>query len=294
LPITLPRVVLYEFSQSEIGISPIDMDKRCLVCHCVSHKLHKNSKYYSCLSCGTFYVAKNKERKKIIRDLNIWAKEIIDTSKNTPSPSKTLYERVNILLQADLSGKKLLDVGCGIPDFLRAAKESGFRVSGMDVAEPIRKQLIKNKITAYTSFKGIQKSTFDVVTNFDVIEHTTNPVSFIREINKVTRKGGTLLLSTPNAASLSAKVLGESWWVFGPEGHYVLFTPKSIRILLEKNGYSIVDLKTNTLTQWIHTRFQFLNRIGNKIIYCMLFPFFPFLFFSELGDNIGVFAKKIR
>jgi 2-polyprenyl-3-methyl-5-hydroxy-6-metoxy-1,4-benzoquinol methylase len=269
------------------------MRKYCDICHANVNKFHKWNRYQRCSSCGTFYVVGNPKRKTILQNLNSWAQEVVKSDTNILVPSETIYQRVNTLTRTNFVGKKLLDVGCGIPDFLLAAKKSGFRVSGMDVAGPIIGLLIKYKIPAYTSFKDMRKQMFDVVTNFDVIEHTTNPIVFIQDICRVTKRNGVLLLSTPNAASLSAKVLGESWWVFGPDGHYVLFTPKSIRILLEKNGYSVVNMKTNTLTQWIHTRFKLLNRIGNKIIYCVLFPFLPILYRYNFGDNIEVLAKKV-
>jgi 2-polyprenyl-3-methyl-5-hydroxy-6-metoxy-1,4-benzoquinol methylase len=270
------------------------MKHYCLVCHTEVRKHKKNNIYLKCSCCGLRFIQHAPNKNTIAKGLDNWAKEIIDDESGNNKPSKIINQRIDILNGLPLAKRKLLDVGCGKADFLITAKKSGFTVSGMDIAEPIIEQLKEKKIQSFRSLSDIQKNSFSTVTCFDVIEHTTNPRKFIENIHKILDSKGFLLLSTPNASSISARLLGESWWVFGPDGHYVLFTPKSIRMLLEMNGFSVVSIKTNTLTQWVHTRFQCVNRIGNKIIYCVLFFLLPSIFQSQLGDNLEVLAKKIK
>jgi 2-polyprenyl-3-methyl-5-hydroxy-6-metoxy-1,4-benzoquinol methylase len=248
--------------------------------------------YRECPSCGSYCVIHVPTKKRIVEGLNTWAKEITSEENVNELPSKYIYQRVNTLTRLQSIGKKLLDVGCGKVDFLLAAKHAGFSVAGMDIAEPIIHLLQRHAIRAYRTLSEIPNNSIDVVVCFDVIEHTTNPKDLLTKIHKVLKKNGTVYLTTPNAVSLSARLLGESWWVFGPDGHYILFTPQSIRNVLETNGYSVISLKTNTLTQWIHTRFPIFNRIGNKIIYCVLRPFFPLLFRLTMGDTIEIIAQK--
>jgi len=269
------------------------MRQHCSVCHSALLELQEQYTYRKCSSCGTFFVDQTPNRQQIIKGLNRWADKITDERDDAQFPTKITYQRVNTLIRLNRIGKNLLDVGCGKADFLLAARNAEFHVSGMDIAEPIIRQLVRHKIPAYTSLKEIQNGMFDVVTCFDVIEHTTDPKRLTEEMHRVTKKDGILFLSTPNAASISAKLLGKSWWVFGPDGHYILFTPIGLRILLEKIGYSVISLETNTITQWIHTKISVVNKIGNKIIYCLLFPFLPFLYRSGLGDNIEVLARKV-
>jgi 2-polyprenyl-3-methyl-5-hydroxy-6-metoxy-1,4-benzoquinol methylase len=268
------------------------MNTYCPVCQSFVGEWKMKKSYRECPSCGSYSVIHAPTKKIIVEGLNNWAHMMFQKQNVHSLPSKSIYQRVNTLIRLRLVGKKLLDVGCGKIDFLLAAKYAGFRVAGMDIAEPIIHQLQRYAIRAYRSLSEIQHNTFDVVTCFDVIEHTTNPKDLLLEIRKILKKNGTLLFSTPNASALSARLLGESWWVFGPDGHYVLFTPKGLRIFLENNGFSVVDMKTNTLTQWIQTRSTVINIIGNKIIYCLLFVFLPLIYTSKLGDNIDILAKK--
>jgi SAM-dependent methyltransferase len=268
------------------------MKRYCLVCHSALGIVHPHEDYLKCIRCGSFCVNRIPKKREIITGLNRWADEITYDEDQPIHPTKTMYQRVNTLIHLHHNGKKLLDVGCGKIDFLVTAKNAGFDVSGMDIAGPIIKQLVRNMIPAYTSLTKIEDSVFDVVTCFDVIEHTTDLKSFMDEICRVMKQKGIVFLSTPNASSISAKLLGKSWWVFGPDGHYVLCTPIGLRRLLERSGFSIISFETNTITQWIHTKSQVVNKIGNKIIYCILFPLLPFLYRQGLGDNIEVIAKK--
>jgi hypothetical protein len=78
----------------------------------------------------------------------------------------------------------------------------------------------------------------------------------------------------------------------GPEGHYILFTPRSLSELLKRHGFTVKQVRTDTLTQWFQPADTLVNAVLNKIVYCLLFPFFPLLFHFGLGDNIEICAKK--
>lgn len=270
------------------------MKKCCDICHSSFGKLQQKKKYQQCKFCGTFFVIRVPSKEKIITSLNAWAKGIVQQDYSISPLSKVVHRRLKTVYGFFQKRHSLIDVGCGRIEFLLYAKKLGFLVSGLDIAEPIIKQLHDSHIPAFTSLSQISDETFDIVTNFDVIEHTTNPRNFLKEINRITKKNGTLYLSTPNAASISARLLGESWWVFGPKGHYTLFSPVSIRVLLDQFGFSIISMETNTITQWFHSGSVILNKVGNKIVYSLLYPFLPYLFQHGFGDNIEVIAKKIR
>jgi 2-polyprenyl-3-methyl-5-hydroxy-6-metoxy-1,4-benzoquinol methylase len=268
-------------------ISPI----YCLVCRAPLVNSNRKNFYLKCSLCGTYFVKRALGQNKIVADLNNWANNLLH-EENIPRNSNSVsYQRVNTLIRYH-PGKKILDVGCGKGEFLQEANNAGFRVYGTDIAKPIRSYLKKIHIPSFSSVSEVDDNSFDVVTIFDVIEHTPDPHRFISELCRVLKPGGILMVSTPNAASLSARFLKESWWVFGPEGHYVLFTPESLKILLKQHGCTIIDSQTNTLTQWMQTSSPLINTIGNKIIYCILYFFLPYIFRTGMGDNIEVVARK--
>ncbi len=83
---------------------------------------------------------------------------------------------------------------------------------------------------------------FDAVYALHVIEHVIAPAEMLTEIASVLREDGLLFLNLPNYNSLYRVLLGESWQWLMPPGHLHYFTPSSLRLLLEKNGFRVITL----------------------------------------------------
>ena len=100
------------------------------------------------------------------------------------------------------------------------------------------------------------------------------------------------MITTPNAQGISARILGRRWWVFGPTAHFVLFTPDSLKQMLTKEGFKVLETTTDTLTPWFFPTDTFIHRMLNKIVYLLITPFQSLLFRFSFGDNIQVVANK--
>lgn len=102
---------------------------------------------------------------------------------------------------------KILDIGCGTglnsKNFI-----DGNDVTGIDISEEAinKYKLINKKCHVADIIQGLpfEKETFDLVFCSEVIEHNVDTYKFLNEINRVLKKGGKLLLSTPNS----------SFWVY--------------------------------------------------------------------------------
>lgn len=82
--------------------------------------------------------------------------------------------------------------------------------------------------------------TFDVIFAGDLIEHLSNPGLFLARAKAHLKKGGRLILTTPNAFSLFN--IAEKFTKEEPTvnfDHTCYFNSKTIRILLEKNGWQM-------------------------------------------------------
>ncbi len=108
---------------------------------------------------------------------------------------------------------RVLDLGCGDGLFTHLMAKTGVRAIGVDaesgaVAQATDRTTPEAKAGAYPgpaprfetgrgeslSFDG---ESLDTVAMLDVIEHLPNPVSVLREVQRVLRPGGTLVISTP-------------------------------------------------------------------------------------------------
>lgn len=126
---------------------------------------------------------------------------------------KTLHDinplRLGYITQkCPLSGKKILDVGCGGGILSESMAKNGADVTGIDLSEDALNaaRLHKEKsnisveyiLSSIEDFASTHKSQFDVITCMELLEHVPNPESIIRASATVLKPNGHLFLSTIN------------------------------------------------------------------------------------------------
>jgi len=179
----------------------------------------------------------------------IWEKK---TSLDSPIVEKG--SRVDIALKLLESGDKLLDVGCGDGTLGYYAKAKYKEVYGVDISEKAlniarKRGVITFKVDLNKEALPFSNNFFDAVTCLDVIEHVIDPRFLVGEIHRVLKKGGILIISTPNIRywrylfSLIFKGRfpktsndTELW----DGGHLHYFTFKDVEDLLTKYGFKII------------------------------------------------------
>jgi 2-polyprenyl-3-methyl-5-hydroxy-6-metoxy-1,4-benzoquinol methylase len=260
----------------------------CPVCGSKKKKTHIGS-YIQCHFCQSLFLKNPPTAKNIQKHSEIYADKLLST--NTVE-LKSIYEtRIGELAKYLPKNSKVLDVGCGSGAFLQYIKKAGYRPFAMDISKKIINFMKKKGISGYTDMNKIPQKSFDAITAFDVIEHTTDPIKFIKEIKDKLKTKGVIMITTPNSVGISARMLKDKWWVFKPEGHYILLSPKGIRYLLEKIGFKIIFIKTDIFTQWFPPNNTLFKKIANKLLYLLFSPVKKYLFSHYLGDNIEVIAK---
>ncbi|MGB3340964.1 MAG: methyltransferase domain-containing protein [bacterium] len=101
--------------------------------------------------------------------------------------------------------KRYLDIGCGVGWALKYCSERGLECVGFDIAErPIRlsRDIVSpriNTMVANGEKLPFPARHFDLVSSLGTIEHFTSPSQGLKEITRVTRKGGQVLLVVPNS-----------------------------------------------------------------------------------------------
>lgn len=110
-----------------------------------------------------------------------------------------VYDR---LLPEDVSGKLLLDAGCGTGWFSLRANQRGARVTSLDVGfnllEQVARKCESRRVVGDITRLGFADGSFDVVVSSEVIEHVPQPREAVRELARVLKPGGVLALTTPN------------------------------------------------------------------------------------------------
>lgn len=141
------------------------------------------------------------------------------------------------------SEMKLLDVGCGYGFFLEKARERGWNVHGVEPCVHARNYAIKNGLDVDLGVLLEQRypdCSFDVVTMFYVLEHVREPLSYLKEANRILKPGGLLLVRVPHTTPIVKllKAFRIRNRLYDTPSHLSDFSPITISLALKKSGFN--------------------------------------------------------
>lgn len=137
-------------------------------------------------------------------------------------------------------GDSLLEIGPGSGHFLAAAKDNGFRVSGIE-SSPTHREYILTRWGIKVFSDPIEQDkipaeSFDNIVSFNCLEHIPNPSDHVRGMSRTVRPGGCVLISTCNADSLAARVAGKWWAMYRVPDHVSIASKRSLEPLGRQAG----------------------------------------------------------
>jgi SAM-dependent methyltransferase len=161
------------------------------------------------------------------------------------SPESSLRQIIQQLeeVRGSLAGKRVLDFGCGIGNLCKVLLERGARV---DATEPdpnaratVRAELNVDAYKDLAELRAAQPSArYHLVTMFDVVEHLRSPVDTLADLGAQLEANGTLLLETPDAESLKARVVRAKWVNYQNPTHLYYFSWTSLERALRAAGFA--------------------------------------------------------
>ncbi len=141
---------------------------------------------------------------------------------------------------------RLLDIGTGGGSFPHVASTRGWKAEGCEPNRWLCDWALENyglPIRPGTVFQqNLAGQSYDVVTLWDVLEHTPDPKTEVREAHRLLKDEGLIVINYPDIGSWIARVMGRSW-VFLLDVHLYYFTRTTIRKLLEDAGFDIVRIR---------------------------------------------------
>ena len=138
-----------------------------------------------------------------------------------------------------------VDVGCGDGALVMTAADYGFASVGLDArAESVRRIQELGFSAMQHDFMALKfEIVVDVLSMMDVLEHIPYPREALRKAAQVLRPGGLIVLSMPDLASSSWKVMDavklNPYWL--EIEHYHNFSRDRIVALLRESGFEVVD-----------------------------------------------------
>lgn len=156
----------------------------------------------------------------------------------------------------------LLDLGCWVGFLLAEARAREWKATGVEPSEfaarYARESLGLDVRTGGLFEVELPRAGFDAVVMGDVIEHLPRAGEALDEIAELLAPGGVLALALPDAGSRLARAMGRRWWSVIPT-HVHYFTRSSVRRLLERHGYEVLELTTAPKTFSFE---YYLGRVG--------------------------------
>jgi 2-polyprenyl-3-methyl-5-hydroxy-6-metoxy-1,4-benzoquinol methylase len=200
---------------------------------------------------------------------------------------------------------KILDVGCGSGHTLMLLKSVGWNVYGLDIDKQAINVAHKNglKNVSLGSFEHMKKypdGFFDCIRLYHVIEHLDKPDICIQLAWKKLKKGGKLIIGTPNIESYIARVGRTYWYNLDCPRHIFLFSPKTLRMLFEQNKFIFEKLSFSSaggivgtiqyfLNDYLRKRFDLINSVYLIIFF---YPLERLLDILQVGDVFVITARK--
>lgn len=137
---------------------------------------------------------------------------------------------------------EILDVGCGTGGLLLRMQPQGFvKLTGAD-------PYIEHDIFYKNGVKVLKRDVDEINQQFDFImlhhsfEHIADPLPMLKELHRILRQGGYLLIRIPVASSYAWRTYGVDWVQLDAPRHLFLHTPKSIKLLATQSGFQLEDV----------------------------------------------------
>lgn len=143
--------------------------------------------------------------------------------------------------ETPVAGKNLLEIGCGVGDFADLARRDGANVLATDTSPSIIELAASRYPSTHFHTASLdqllsERRAFDVVCAFEVIEHVSDPIAFLKGLAALTDPNGTIILSTPNVNH--ALVHGVDRWILFKRSfeHILYFAPETLCIAAKEAG----------------------------------------------------------
>jgi 2-polyprenyl-3-methyl-5-hydroxy-6-metoxy-1,4-benzoquinol methylase len=289
-------LVTSQRAQEVTSLGPVEVNRPCPVCgnsyreRCQRWYVIPEFEVLRCRDCGVNFINERVEDNSgFVATYDFTVAPLLVTK--AANDIRQVEEKLKAAGIADLPGRSLLDVGCGIGHFLQQAQGAGWNVSGLDLSPSVAAYAREHRglsvksgsIELTTSFPP---ASFDLITMFGVIEHLANPCCAVEECARLLRPGGVLFIQTPTEDGLMRRVGRLLYWASGGSvdfqvmqlyqmsgGHSICFNRRSMQALMVRYGFDILSLQPSTY--------------GLRVL-LMRFSHLPF--FKKLANRVGTFV----
>jgi SAM-dependent methyltransferase len=251
---------------------------KCICCESrrIISTIIGSEEYYKCSFCGLVFISREarNNRKNIVFEHY----RNIDPHERVAASKQLFYKSTLDYLSTQVKNEKrsILDVGCGFGYFLEFASRNGWIVSGVEIVDHAVENARKT-VGDENIFHGSLRDAnypdgyFDAITLWDVLVMVDRPFEEVKECYRILKQGGKIGIRVRNV--LFQKTIFQLYSPFSNvasrfniKNPYVFhrhnFSPKSLRLLLQRAGFRPILITNSPLTEgdpYSHTRIDKLT-----------------------------------
>lgn len=146
------------------------------------------------------------------------------------------------LINSESPKGRILDIGAGVGDFLSVAKNDDWQTIGIEPSEKA-KVIAKNKGVSFVeNLSELESNSFDVITMWHVLEHVPDLENQIKELKRLIKPTGTVIIAVPNFKSYDASHYRNFWAAYDVPIHLWHFSKTAIKKLFANENLELVKV----------------------------------------------------
>ena len=163
-----------------------------------------------------------------------------------------------------------LDVGCGLNMLLSyIRKMRGAEGIGVDINERavayVRDNLGMRASLGTLASARLESDQFDVATMLHYLEHEGNPRAVLREVRRVLKPGGHIVIEIPDATGWPPRVFKGRWASLDIPRHLVFFREATLHHVLAEEGFRLLSYRTFGVPFWIGISLYYMLQRDNQV-----------------------------
>ncbi len=143
--------------------------------------------------------------------------------------------------------RRILDIGCATGLLLNHLRLQGWETEGVEIckasADYARDQFNLSVHDTNLFECSFPNDHFPVIHFSHVIEHVPAPSDFLKEVYRILKPGGYIIVTTPNIEGLFARIFRKNWRSVRTD-HLFLFSKKNLHDLLKQCGFNVLKYRS--------------------------------------------------
>jgi 2-polyprenyl-3-methyl-5-hydroxy-6-metoxy-1,4-benzoquinol methylase len=153
-----------------------------------------------------------------------------------------LKNKLNLINSLQPNKGKILDIGAGTGEFLYVAQQDGWQTTGVEPSDKAKQIAINKGVSFAATIAQLEDHSFDVITMWHVLEHVPDLNQQIKELKRLLKPTGSLIIAVPNFKSFDAQHYGKFWAAYDVPIHFWHFSKTAIQKLFLKEQMELVKI----------------------------------------------------